>query len=524
MKFIRTQRKYQLFSICTFLSLIIVLQQSCTKVDTRSNGLNKESSSEKFFRIPVGTDPLIQKIADVLKHTNSQTEFITAFSNHEGFAIWNKANFKTVHRGAASFTGTGIPDVDTIITIPLILNGADIVNGYLQATLNGDISVSLFRRSDYTLLPFGNLQDAGYNADKYQLSMMLFDKQIFGYKKFKVIDKRLFKNVADTSKQRVIELRDTSVAGNNLNEASGCSTTIYYFLCSTCGKLNCPYTQNIVFTYCGNGDDGTPQGGGNPGGLGFPIITGGGGGNPYPGQSNTPPPGFPPPRPGIEPFAEDDGYENHIIIDSLRGFPCAQDVLRQLPNVEGKVKEILHDVFGVTDSVNLKFSAGIFPIADSLLDAFTPDPLTNAPNDYRIYLNVNLLTSATKDYIASVIIHEAIHAYIMRKKQTLSPANFELQFPIYGLYSTIDSAHHNQMANSYIAIMKQAIRAVNTTVTDYNAEALAWGGLEETTAWLNRADTVGIKIRYSSARFPNRSYIESSVPVNYQTYGYLKCP
>lgn len=49
-------------------------------------------------------------------------------------------------------------------------------------------------------------------------------------------------------------------------------------------------------------------------------------------------------------------YDNHDIIDSLRGYPCAQEILKRLPNLNSEVEGILQNVFGVYDTINLKFS------------------------------------------------------------------------------------------------------------------------------------------------------------------------
>lgn len=206
-----------------------------------------------------------------------------------------------------------------------------------------------------------------------------------------------------------------------------------------------------------------------------------------------------------EGYIEDEVQEplsNQDIIDSLRGYPCAQEILRQLPSITEEVDSLIQKIFGINDDINLKFSI------DNSLDQNSPVDGTEGSKpgeDYFfgfIKLNPWVLKNATKEYILTTLLHESIHAYIDYWKYKLNAgiidtSEFKNRFPIFYEYNRILSdneiAQHNEMANNYINTMKEAINCYNLNSSDVGAEALAWGGLQHTTSWKLRSDTNAIK-------------------------------
>lgn len=174
--------------------------------------------------------------------------------------------------------------------------------------------------------------------------------------------------------------------------------------------------------------------------------------------------------------------DNRAIIDSLNGYPCAQGVLKEIPNVNLKAQEMINKIFNVSATLNLKF------IPDpSLPDQTDGETTCGGSGEFfncTVRLNPKMLTSATKDFIAATIVHETVHAYINYKRQTLDPATFKQQFPIYAEYIG-NNAAHNEMAVNYVSIMAEMLMARNSRLTRSTAEALSWGGLQKTTAWPN---------------------------------------
>lgn len=72
------------------------------------------------------------------------------------------------------------------------------------------------------------------------------------------------------------------------------------------------------------------------------------------------------------------------------------------------------------------------------------------------------------------------------------------------------------MANNYVSIMSNAIKTFNPQATSAIAEALAWGGLHETTVWHTKNDTTNILNMNKDAR-------DASNAINVNTYNLTKC-
>ncbi|POY35117.1 hypothetical protein C3K47_17100 [Solitalea longa] len=84
---------------------------------------------------------------------------------------------------------------------------------------------------------------------------------------------------------------------------------------------------------------------------------------------------------------------------------------------------------------------------------------------YMIELNGNVLPNASKEMIATTIIHEALHAYMD--------------------YSGINNYFndHDSMGAAYVDEMANALKELFPTLSYSDATALAWGGLHESMAW-----------------------------------------
>lgn len=72
------------------------------------------------------------------------------------------------------------------------------------------------------------------------------------------------------------------------------------------------------------------------------------------------------------------------------------------------------------------------------------------------------------------------------------------------------------MANDYINTMKNAIKSFNPNASDAAAEALAWGGLQQTTVWKTQDDTTNIL---------NINWNSRDASLNkFSQYNFQKCP
>lgn len=89
-----------------------------------------------------------------------------------------------------------------------------------------------------------------------------------------------------------------------------------------------------------------------------------------------------------------------------------------------------------------------------------------------ITLNTNLLAHASKELIIATLYHEMIHAlFDARKTQTNDPLKWGEAF------------QHTIMAATYVDQMSSSLRQIFPSLSKDDADALSWGGLEETNAW-----------------------------------------
>ena len=219
-------------------------------------------------------------------------------------------------------------------------------------------------------------------------------------------------------------------------------------------------------------------------------------------------------------------YQNQHIIDSLQGYPCAQDIVTKLPDCNGEVDSLLINVFGINEDVNLKFKAYPLLTKDSA-DGYTTFPGGTALfYNQTIQLNPWVMQHSTKEYIAATIIHESMHAIIdYWKNQYLTHQidsnQFKSMFPIYWdqyrIRTASELAQHNEMANNYIETFKRFMRVFSPNISEDMANALAWGGLHKTTSWAARNDTNQIKNLIHIGR------LDGADTTSFQMYNLNKC-
>lgn len=144
--------------------------------------------------------------------------------------------------------------------------------------------------------------------------------------------------------------------------------------------------------------------------------------------------------------------------------PCLSSVVNTfLQNPHG-INNLIQNIFSCNDDVNLKFAN------DNLVGLEGKTTVEHA-NPERTIFDVlitidNKQALYSKEYIASTVIHEALHAYM---NYTGKPINGDRQ--------------HLAMGEQYLNLMSSYLQ-VNYGMTKKNADVLALGGLENYT-WFN---------------------------------------
>lgn len=223
------------------------------------------------------------------------------------------------------------------------------------------------------------------------------------------------------------------------------------------------------------------------------------------------------------------------VIDSLAGYT----------NLNALAQVALHTVFGVNKKMHLTFKTNpSWGKGDDDGDT-KPDSAYSVGADFyaTIRLNPWMLKHSTQEYIASTIIHEAIHAYIDFKNyeyltEAIDSTAFKALFPTHWppkvlytannlyYYALGNNPQHQAIAGNLVGLMTNALGNLylNPTIAGHTRDsiyqALSWGGLQETNVWKTRTDTAFIRAMNTMARDTSvrASFILTSAPGT--TYSY----
>lgn len=211
----------------------------------------------------------------------------------------------------------------------------------------------------------------------------------------------------------------------------------------------------------------------NGGGTGTSPGTGGSGGTttPPPCPPSAPPPVsnsingshltvnfIPPPNPctpAVPVIAK--------IIDDLKD-PCLKFVLENKlikNNLSGKIADIIHDVFGSSDKVNITFkeennSAHAYPAIT------TGTSSTSGIFNATTTLNLAQVGSGSQEYKAIVMVHEVLHAFMDYNQ----PFKTQLQ-------------QHKEIAQKYVNDIRVFVKGLYPTLTDNDAYAMILNGISD---------------------------------------------
>lgn len=205
---------------------------------------------------------------------------------------------------------------------------------------------------------------------------------------------------------------------------------------------------------------------------------------------------------------------NQNIIDNLDGYPCAQDLLKQLPNLNNDLAKLLNDLFKNSDKYNITFKpkSGL-----GETDGITSSGGSKEFGTFKvtIFLNDQVLKNATKEYILITMYHEVVHAYLDYEKFTLGNAEFEKQFPniVVGNEYLPDGTIKNRyffddnhvQFGPYLSELKQILKSYNSGLSDETVSALAkFGitGLTDKEKEINKNERDTTKGTYTGTKCP----------------------
>ena len=157
-----------------------------------------------------------------------------------------------------------------------------------------------------------------------------------------------------------------------------------------------------------------------------------------------------------------------IKTDSIRT-PCLLAAINTAlnKNLKNEITMAFNDLFSGSDDFDITFLEG------DLGTATYGATKAVGRYDIEITLNNRLLPNASNEFIVATIMHEAIHA--MYDAKGLTANNKPISFGEY--------VQHNLMADRYVDDIAAALGDIFPMLIQYDAKALAWGGLQDGVSW-----------------------------------------
>jgi len=233
------------------------------------NGGDKELAI-RFFKINVDLPAATLRVIEELKRRNLQLCFVGDIVRNVGYPIWDKAIVQ-------NNSGNNL----TSVFIPLAMTDSGYVDAYIEAKVNREVSIKLFRALDYQQYFPGGIDSSivDYSVvSKYAENFLFMDQFVFGIKKHLILDNSLFNysiSVSPIDSNTSNEVHNsTMISQNRVVEERWNGITGCWELWQTDEN-----NENWAYTDCdcgsGYNSGNCPGGSGNGGSGGGPTPSGG---------------------------------------------------------------------------------------------------------------------------------------------------------------------------------------------------------------------------------------------------------
>ena len=182
-----------------------------------------------------------------------------------------------------------------------------------------------------------------------------------------------------------------------------------------------------------------------------------------------------------------DARPEEKITDSLTT-PCAKAVLNEIPKLKDDIANIIRETFDTNDKINITFvEKNLF---NANLDGIINDvKIFNGTININVFLNSDILKTATKEFILATMYHEVIHAFL-RIEQIRLKEEFDKKYP--DIFIVNSQGIHNEKAYSkfefiinrdhfkfapFINKLTDAIISYNRNIPYNTAKAMAKSGI-----------------------------------------------
>jgi hypothetical protein len=238
-------KKYLKIDSVIILIIVFTTLLGCKKINTNEENRYNEEIFEKFFSNTANLPKVEQRLVNLLKLEENKFHFIENFVKFQGIPLWKSATI-SINQTSTNFTNiNNIGNSDTILKIPLQLQGYQTVHGYFLCIISADsIGIAVIDGRTYEQYEFLNNSTQPVVAENLATEIMEFNHTIFGLNNFTITDNRLFGNSQNNNLKKIAKFENNSNNGN-LNNIAGCagvSSTI--FITTTTINNHCPYPTN----------------------------------------------------------------------------------------------------------------------------------------------------------------------------------------------------------------------------------------------------------------------------------------
>lgn len=177
-----------------------------------------------------------------------------------------------------------------------------------------------------------------------------------------------------------------------------------------------------------------------------------------------------------------DGGDN--IINELTN-PCAKALLAQAPNLNNDIARLMRNTFGTSDKFNITVSNKYLIGATGSYNGQKNGDVINCD----IFLDDNMLKTATQEYILVTLYHEVLHAFFDVERNRLGEEEFKQKYlSVRETYLPIGNGdqerryllmNDHSKFNSFIETLAQSILSFNRSLPLEKARALAKEGIVE---------------------------------------------
>ena len=172
------------------------------------------------------------------------------------------------------------------------------------------------------------------------------------------------------------------------------------------------------------------------------------------------------------------------IKDSLTN-PCAKALLAQAPNLNNDIAKLMRNTFGTSDKFNITVSNKYLIGATGSYNGQKNGDVINCD----IFLDDNMLKTATQEYILVTLYHEVLHAFFDVERNRLGEEEFKQKYlSVRETYLPIGNGNQERRYllmndhskfNSFIETLAQSILSFNRSFPLEKARALAKEGIVE---------------------------------------------